>query len=269
MNKICMGVVVAVVSAGCGSVAGDDAGSDSGARFIHRTVLSGPDDAGADFAANVALSGDGKTLAVGTAYAGVVYVYALNGTAWEIQTTLSVDAKWGGFGRGLSLNEDGSVLAVTADFEALDAGNAEDGAIYTFKRTGTAWAQDGHITNPAPASQMDHFGLSASVSRDGAELAIAGPGVAHVYARASTGWEPQSVLPSESAPLLSGDGNRLLLGGSHTAVVFEKAGTTWTQLKALAYPTPNLFESNLAINRDGSAVVLCAATNETGSVAYL
>jgi hypothetical protein len=277
MNRICVGVLVVGVFAACGP----ETATDAGEMFIHRTVLFAPNDAGDDFASTVGISGDGKTLAIATTDVGLVYIYVFDGASWEPQAGLSVDAKWGGFGRGVALNEDGSVLAVTADFESLDAGNSKDGAVYVFKRTGTTWAQDGHLSNPTVETSA-HFGGAISLTRDGAELAIASTGGVYVYERTSTGWAPQSTVAAHSAPLLTGDGQTLVLNGWRpislgdagttlfgTARVFKRDAGAWEQENEVLDVEAGILTGNLALSRDGASLLRGVVTEEQGAVAYL
>jgi hypothetical protein len=93
------------------------------------------------------------------------------------------------FGQGLSLNSDGSVLAVGDPVDVgqgtgvlpgtLTAGSTPTGAVYVFKRTGTSWASTAVIKPNyllgAGGGAAQTFGAALSLSETGATLAVGQP----------------------------------------------------------------------------------------------
>jgi hypothetical protein len=151
------------------------------------------------FGHSVALSGDGRTLAVGASGedggatgidgdqaddsaidAGAVYVFVRDDQgAWSQQAyvkasnTAGGDQFGAGFGgRSLALSWDGDTLAVGAWAE----GEADvSGAVYVFERGVFAqWSQQAHV-KASDASPLDLFGATVALSGDGDTLAIAAP----------------------------------------------------------------------------------------------
>lgn len=205
----------------------------------------------------VALSGDGRTLAVGAPLedgdsetavdSGAVYVFGLTDLGWEMQALLRPAAVDGDgadlFGEHVALSADGNTLAISArgdDSAASGIGGdplddmAENcGAAYVFVRDAGAWNQQGYF-KPAVAAAGMEFGSSIALARDGATLAIGayfedGSGAVHVFARESEGWIAQTRLKGEnteagdlfgSTVALSADGNTLAIGA-----VDEDGGT--------------------------------------------
>ena len=142
----------------------------------------------------VAYSADGATLAVTTCTAGVqvvtghtgsVYVFSRDGTQWTQQARLTGSREIAGtdygFGCALALSGDGDVLAVGAINDSspmtgvnparTDAGAAQSGAVYVFRRTGAAWAEEAYI-KASNTGASDGFGGALALSGDGATLAV-------------------------------------------------------------------------------------------------
>ena len=156
----------------------------------------------------VALSADGRTLAVGAPHegshaigvngnqgdnstfdAGAVYVFIRAGTAWAQQAYIKPSNPQTGaeFGHYVALSADGNTLAVSAYWEASNAtginGNQKDesipqaGAVYVFTRQGATWRQQSYVkaSNTGEAGtadsfgEGDQFGFSLALSGDGCQ----------------------------------------------------------------------------------------------------
>lgn len=154
------------------------------------------------FGYKVSLSGDGSSLAVSTGLedsssigidgeqtnnsarsAGAVYTFKRTSNQWsqgayiKASNTNIADE----FGSSISLNSDGSVLAVGAGAEdgpipgiggdeSLNSSN-NSGAVYVFEKIDNFWSQLTYIksSNPGPT---DLFGVAVSLSDDGDTLAV-------------------------------------------------------------------------------------------------
>ena len=136
---------------------------------------SGKDDL---FGTSVSLAADGKTLAVGASKegsteldSGAAYVFIFNGENWEQQGDIikaSTPIKDNYFGRSVSLNNDGDVLAVGAPSSA-----AYSGGVYVFTlKSNNMWQQAGSPIKAKHADADDRFGLSISLSGDGNTFAV-------------------------------------------------------------------------------------------------
>ncbi len=151
------------------------------------------------FGDSVALSGDGKTLAVGAsgrnsmrfcgngesedASVGEVYLFEWEAGTW--QQTYRFDPNNGDlgdyFGWALALSHDGNTLAVGAfgeDSAATGIGGneaddsaANSGAAYIFKRGLSGWDQSAYL-KPSYTEASDRFGFSVALSNDGLRLAV-------------------------------------------------------------------------------------------------
>ncbi len=165
------------------------------------------------FGYRVALSDDGKTLAVSARSeasaakgvganqandaargAGAVYLFERGGTTWS--QTLYIKASNTGigdfFGESVALSGDGSTLAVGAAQEAsaaigIDGDQVDNsapgaGAVYRFARSGATWFQTAYL-KASNTGTGDFFGESVALSADGAFLAVG----AHQEDSAATG----------------------------------------------------------------------------------
>lgn len=165
------------------------------------------------------------------------------------------------FGSGLSLNADGTVLAVGAPGEDSNAtgttvdaaGQANNdqrsaGAVYVFGNTGTGWVQQAYLK--ADTSEFQSFGIAVSLSASGNTLAVgatgnagAAGGFAIVFQRSGDDWIQQDrLVPSNSSVTdffgrelsLSSDGSVLAVVNSsgttgNAVIVFASSGDTWTE----------------------------------------
>jgi cysteine-rich repeat protein len=173
----------------------------SGATWIQQTYIKASNtEAGDNFGENVALSGDGSTLAVGARFeasratgidgnqednsvigAGAVYVFARSGATWGQQAYIKAsNTEEDHFSWSIALSADGSTLAVGAWLEdsaaTLVGGNQADnsvssaGAVYLFTRSGLTWSQQAYI-KASNTDNGDEFGWSVALSGDGSTLA--------------------------------------------------------------------------------------------------
>ena len=157
--------------------------------------------AGDLFGYSVALSSDGKTLAVGaygersnasgiggdqsdnSSRSGAVYVFSRNGSAWsqEAYVKASNTGVDDAFGYSVALSADGNPLVVGAVNEASNAtgigGDQTDdsapsaGAVYVFTRSSSIWSQAAYV-KASNTGAGDDFGYSVALSADGNTLAV-------------------------------------------------------------------------------------------------
>lgn len=217
------------------------------------------------FGRDVALSGDGNTLAVGAngedssatgvggdqnndgiQDSGAVYVFTRSDTTWTQQAYLKASNTGVSdeFGISLALDFDGSTLAVGAMAEDSGTGDPADnsaansGAVYVFTRSDTHWAHQAYLKASALGTN-DRFGLHLALSADGDTLAVG----AHL--EDGVAGDPQD----NSAP------------DSGAVYVFMRDGSTWTQqayLKASNASTGDQFGSALSLSADGKLLAVGA-----------
>ena len=130
------------------------------------------------FGESVALSSNGKRLAIGSTYndgngenSGHVRVYEWNNRSWnQLGGDINGEAKYDFFGESLSLNSKGSILAVGSSQN--DGRGHNSGSVRVFKFTGNNWNQIG--TNIHGEFIGDLLGSSLSLSADGLRLSVGG-----------------------------------------------------------------------------------------------
>lgn len=205
----------------------------------------------------ISLSGDGDLLAVGAPRAegldsppnsGIVFLYARAGGAWTLQSELQASNANAEdvFGRTLSLNRDGTTLAVGAPLESSGAdGEPADnsalraGAVYVFVQEAGRWTEQAYL-KASNAEERDVF-YHLSISDDGNLLAVGAggedsgsrgvngnrfsnsepdSGAVYLFARAGGFWSERAYVKASNTgqtdaferPALSGDGSTLAVG---------------------------------------------------------
>ena len=148
---------------------------------------------GDQFGSSLSLSNDGASLAVGApgedgtspviSNSGSVYFFNGSGATWTENAILRADnaGVGDGFGISVSLNSDGTILAVSAPMEdsistvmntaGTDTANFNSGAVYVFTGSVATWAQQAYL-KASNAGLEDEFGYNLSLSSDGTVLAV-------------------------------------------------------------------------------------------------
>jgi len=219
------------------------------ARAIGYIKASNPG-SGDAFGSAVALSPDGRYLAVGAIYeasgargafadpppdddtvirAGAVYVFVRQAGRWRQQAYLKASdtSAQAQFGSALAFSADGATLAATA--RGTHGGITFSGAAYVFTRQGDTWAEAAVLT-PADPARLDSFGYSVALSSDGATLVVGAPGrdggagsnagAVYVFTRSGAAWVAQLLRASNARPqgsfgtsvALAADGRTLAVG---------------------------------------------------------
>jgi len=285
-----------------GSSIGMNADAERG--LIQQAKLIAADGGGGDFFGySVALSLDGNTAIAGVydadvgghANQGAAYVFTRSGATWSQQAKLTAadgdtDDQ---FGSSVALSSDGNT--VIAGAEATVGGNANQGAVYVFTRSGSSWSQQAKLT-AAEGAAYDLFGSSVALSSDG-DIAIAGAynvevggnthqGAAYVFTRSGSSWNQQAELTAADGAAydsfgysvaLSLDGNAAIAGaydahvGGHAnqgaAYVFTRSGSSWSQqakLTAADGAAEDLFGCSVALNSDGNTAIAGAEHADVG-----
>ena len=194
---------------------------------------------------------------------GAAYVFTRAATVWTQQAYLKPSNTGAGddFGAyGLALSADGNTLAVGADGEdsaatgingdQTDNSAVDSGAVYTFKRTATTWAQQAYI-KASNTGAGDVFGFTLALSADGSTLAAG----AFAEDSAATG------LGGNQADNSAVD--------SGAVYVFRDGGSGWSQdgyFKATNTDPGDLFGWVVALSADGSMLLSSAVTEDSAAV---
>ncbi|MFD1215817.1 FG-GAP repeat protein [Microbulbifer celer] len=268
------GTILAVGASGeASSATGIDADQSnddqygSGAVYIFENIVGNWDQRsyikasntmrGSRFGEFLALSHDGKTLAVGAPHernlsgggingdqygdldavvfggwgVGAVYVFAHNDAAWKQEAYIKApypDSN-DGFGASLDLAADGDTLVV--GFPGDDSGfygeeDSEDnslensGSVYVYGRLDGAWRQSAYLAASNP-DEFDFFGGAVSISNDGTLLAVSAFG------------------ESSSATGIGGDQHEDDIHNAGAAYLFKKRQEAWFQASYIKSSNPS------------------------------
>ena len=152
------------------------------------------DASGDEFGYSVSLSSDESTVAIGVPKNnnGKVKVYELSGNSWnQIGSDLNGDAVNDNFGWSVSLNKDGTIVAIGAP------NPTSTGSVKIYKWDSITWTQIGSDLNGDAVN--DTFGTSVSLSSDGSRVAIGAP--AHDTNGSNSG--QVKIINNETVRLLS------------------------------------------------------------------
>ena len=162
----------------------DDAGNWNQLAYLKASNT----DEGDWFGSAVAISADGKVVAVGafgedsdgssqsdnsTQRSGAVYVFSRESTGFSYSRYIkaSTPAATNDFGRALALSADGRIMAVGAPFKG------HSGAAYVFTyATLTGWEEKAVLDNADNADFSDLFGAAVALADSGKTLAVGAPG---------------------------------------------------------------------------------------------
>lgn len=231
------------------------------------------------FGFDVALSGDGSTLAVGarnedsaataiggnpadnTAIsAGAAYVFFDDGSGWMQQAYIKASNTDAGdeFGRRAVLSQDGNTLVVAAhkedsnatiiDGDATDDSAADAGAVYVFTRSGTTWTQQAYL-KASNAEAGDNFGYDLAISADGNTVAV---GAINEDSNAT------GAINDNPGDAAEADNSN---AGSGAVYVFSRSGGAWSQkayLKAANNGAGDSFGYALSLSDDGTTLAVGA-----------
>jgi len=252
-----------------------------------------------------ALSDDGSRAIVGanledegTTNGGACYVYKASGGTWTLEQQLWPSPVSNNFGTSVSMDSDGTRVAIGAMHDTTGGGSA--GAVFIYKRDGTVWSLEQKLIAADPEAGAylgGGGGASVSISDDGAYVVVGAyaddapggtdSGAAYVFARTGTTWaQQQKLLPSDSEAnaqfgwscSLSGDGTRAIVGAyaddatggvnSGTAYVYSRSGTSWAQESKLV-PSDSessaLFGFSCSLSYEGTRAIIGAYYDDAGA----
>ena len=165
------------------------------------------------------VAGNSVTSNFGNPNSGAVHVFKYNGTQWnqEAYIKASNSAQDMLFGTAVSINDFGTRIAVGATGK-----DAEKGAAYVYRRSGTTWTEEEYISN-ASGDANDHFGNAVSISGNGNTLAI--------------GVEDED---SDTTGLDSTANNNATDSGA--VYLYHRSGTNWTQEEYIKADNPDSYD---------------------------
>jgi len=255
----------------------DNVAGNSGAVYVFdrvdetwvETAYIKSSDAQSDdlFGADVSLSDDGNTLAVGTRFedsnasvingdgtnnsagnSGAVYVFAFNNDAWSQQAYIKASNSQSGdaFGGAIDISADGNRLVVGArledsgSFNESDNNRGDSGAAYVFGRDGSTWSQKAYL-KASTIQGGDQFGRSVSISANGNMIAVG-----------ANGEDSRDAFLSEDE---SNNGRE----NAGAVYVFELESDVWVQTSFIKASNPgsqDQFGRTLSLSQDGSTLAV-------------
>lgn len=203
------------------------------------------------FGGQVALSGDGNTLAVSDIWyfggsewpwygSGAVYVYRLRNARWNLEAKLEPPAARGYdfFGTDVALDLDGDTLAVGAQYEGLEAPSQDPGpgSAFVYKRRNGAWTQQAML-RASNAQNNASFGRTVEINALGDVIAV-------------------------GAPYESIDVDGVAQAAAGAVYVFGRRGGAWVEQQALNAPDPqrhDWFGWGVRLSDNGQTLAVLAA----------
>ncbi|HRI02620.1 MAG TPA: carboxypeptidase regulatory-like domain-containing protein [Pyrinomonadaceae bacterium] len=260
------------------------------------TKLNASDGATSDrFGHSVAISGDTAVVGAYTDDVGVntdqgsAYVFVRSGTTWIQQAQLTASDGTASDRFGVSVAISGDTIVIGANLDDVGA-NIDQGSVYVFVRSGTAWTQQTKLI-ATDGSADDRFGSTAAILGDTAIVgafrddvgANTDRGSAYVFVRSGTVWSQEAQLTASDGASFDSFGISVALSGDiafvgaylddigtntnqGSAYVFVRSGTTWTEqakLTASDGMVGDAFGWSIAIS--GDTAVVTAVSDDVGS----
>lgn len=250
------------------------------------------------FSDQIALSGDGNTLAVSAnpySY-GDVFIYQRIAGKWTLQNHLTSSLKnesdsTANFGSALSLSKNGDILAVGAEGETLNS--VKSGTVHLYQKVEGNWQEAGYIQAKTPYAEQK-FGHSVSLSSDGTTLSVGakgngtnatssnnytGPmGAAFVFKNTTGNWQQEAELTLPEVEgyfdhtanvVLSGNGHRLVAASDYNTYdklfVYGDSTGSWAKETYLVSDSSEIIKSgsDFALNEDGTVMAISASDDDT------
>jgi hypothetical protein len=225
------------------------------------------------FGETLAISGDGKTLAVGSTidnaeFNGVRLYSSSSSTAACFEYYPSSASATSGSSISSSSSSSSSTTTSAANSSNAYRGGANSGAVHVFIRSNEGWFQEAYI-KASNAQQQDAFGTSIALSTDGNTMVVGatgedggGTGVNADQSKDACYYykDPEYVIEAECK-----DAGKYQVRGelnNGAAYVFKRAENSWTQEAYLKPSTAffnTAFGSSVDISGDGNLLVVGAS----------
>ncbi len=203
------------------------------------------------FGYSLALSGDGKTLAVGTGVDGLpssgIKNLTQNSSSSEPFVCLAPPSSTSSVSSSSSSSKTSSSSSSSSSANSSSssvAGGKNSGAVYIYRLKDSGWTEETYV-KASDAGQDDFFGVSIALSQDGDLMAVGAP-------------SEDSKDASANDDVITIDGSSALLdnGGVY---VFERSEGIWTQkakLKPSYIQWNQQFGASLALSADGTTLAV-------------
>lgn len=263
----------------CENTGGSSSGSTSISTQGYILKSENPITSGA-FGSSMAISDDGKTIAIGTgaeaSINGAVYILQKTNDLWVREELFTVPNQ--SYPRtSLSISDDGNTVAI---------GYVTSETIYNLKvmdRTGSTWAETINITQPITSGLL----CETMINGDGNIIIVGNTkentggvasGAVFIYEKSTLGVWSQRDLIKQTSPVankrfgtaisISDDGNKIAVseGGvghslSNSVIVYKYISNNWVEEETfmgtnLAWPWINNYGQEIALSGNGSTIKL-------------
>ncbi|MCB0762846.1 MAG: HYR domain-containing protein [Flavobacteriales bacterium] len=223
-----------------------------------------------EFGFQVSISDDGSTIAVGAPFAnengmnynGMVRVYRLEGGNWvQMGSTLIGANNDEESGAALSLNEDGTILAVARPWSDDGAGSVN---VYSYSNDD--WTLLGNSLDGAAQGS----GASVALSNNGFVVASTKGSLCYVHEYDGNDWvlsAARSANETMRASAISADGTRVMFSGQNWIHYFDEVNDVWTStvnMMLVGDDGTNAGPSFLSMSGDGNFFAKGAEQNTDG-----
>lgn len=252
-----------------------------GSMHAFYTTAAGPQPVALRFGETLAISGDGKTLAVGTTrdFLGKSGIFNLNSSSSVANSSFSPCFEF--YPSSSSSTSSTSSSSSTTSSSSSSAGSSYDGgsgsgAVYLFRLEEDGWDEEAHL-KASNAEQNDAFGASIALTTDGSMLVVGAIGEDSnatgingdqannaCYYYDGTSYQIEAVCKEAYKYAVWGN----ITNGA--AYVFSRSGSDWTQqayLKPSYTHIATLFGYSVDIDDDGNTLAVGAigdSSNATG-----
>jgi hypothetical protein len=201
------------------------------------------------FGYSLALAGDGKTLAVGTAVegtyvSGLVYVEE-NSSSSTAFVCANFSSNSSTINSSLSSSKSSSSSSATNSANSSSIpGGPNSGAAYIYRLKDSGWTEEAYV-KASDAGQDDYFGASITLSQDGNLMAVGAPG-------------EDSKTPNANNDTVTINGTDYLLnnGGVY---IFARSANKWAEqakLKPSFIQLNQSFGASVALSADGTTLAV-------------
>lgn len=253
----------------------------------------------ADFGSTLSINAGGTIVAVGSqnydgssSNIGQVKVYAYDGTNWnQLGTSINGSNSGDRLGCSVTLNDDGTILALGAVENDDNGNNAGQVQVFQYDSLGLEWNQIGD--NLDGNSSNDNYGYKVSLSSSGDTLAVSsfranvgltGTGEIYVYHYDGVLWSQIGNTIGEVNDVhlglslsINGQGNRLIVGAHSEADnnenkghsrVYQLNGSLWEQVGNTIEGVDSLDHSGWAVHmsKDGSTIAIGAILDDDNGI---
>lgn len=233
-------------------------------------------------AKSIKLSKDGTRLVIGGGVApGKAEIYVRSGSTWTLEQTITPGALDSGadYGCSVSINSDGTYVAVGAQYHFIDNVYSDSGSAFIWTRSGSSWSQQAAFYAQS-TGVVTRFGKNIALSDDGALLfgkaLVDGNGTFFIFTRSGSTWTQGQGFTAGIVSYSSfADSIDISLDkvyavvsypGNSRAFVYKNTSGTWTKETEIILSSSNT--QDVSINSDGTRILVTYLNTSGQSFMY-